>query len=533
VKRTSIFHPILFGIYPIVFLYALMPGGIPLDNVIRPLVIQVSIILAMLVVLSAVYKERFRAAIMTSFIVVFFTSTGYIYRTLPKGVFHPLTHMGLVVLGFVIILILNHPLLWTKYLPLTRRITLTPILNLIAALSLVYPSYRIGSVLVDSADDIRTPWNEIIQRQIPPQILTTSDTPDIYYIILDGYTRADALQDIYGFDNQNFIEALHERGFYVAEQSRSNYIRTVVSLPSSLNMSYVNFAEDQAGWRSVNYLPLYDLIRHGQVQTMLQNIGYSIVAFDSDFPFTDWKDADTYLSPYSVNISEFERVFLGTTAMGAFFDTGLPFSNGLRALLPLPSYETRRTKIRFAFDQVRKIPEIGGHKFVFVHIIAPHPPFVFDRDGAAQEFSRPFANLDGENYKGTEAEYLSQYTEQLQFVNTNILLAIDSILANSSRPPIIIIQGDHGGGSHLDPSSLDTSCMFERVSILNAYYLPGGKTDLLYPSITPVNTFRVVFNAYFGTNYPMLPDRTYYSPHVNPYDFVDISEEIEATCQTP
>jgi len=533
-RKATLLHPFLFGLYPIVFLFSLLPGGVPSKSLIRPLVIQVSIILMLVGMLSVAYKDRFRAAIMTSFIVLFFSSTGYIYRLFPEPFFHPLGHMGLVMLGLVIVAILNHSLLWTKYLPPERRIALTPYLNLVAALSLVYPSYHIGIVLVDAAGDTRTPWNEIIQRELSPQALTvTDDPPDIYYIILDGYSRADALQDVYGFDNREFIEALRERGFYVAEQSRSNYIRTVVSLPSSLNMSYVNFAEGQAGWRSVNYLPLYDLIRHGQIQTMLKNAGYSIVALDSDFPFTDWKDADTYISQYRVRLSEFERVYLGATAVGAVFDTGLPFTEGLSALLPLPSYETRRAKIRFAFDQMAKIPIIGGPKFVFVHIISPHPPFVFHWDGLAQEFNRPFANLDGENYRGSEAEYLSQYIEQLQFVNTSILQAIDSILAYSTPPPIIIIQGDHGGGSHLDPSSLDASCMFERVSILNAYYMPGEKTDLLYPSISPINSFRVILNAYFGTDYPLLPDRTYYSPHVNPYDFVDITDKIGTTCQNP
>ena len=33
--------------------------------------------------------------------------------------------------------------------------------------------------------------------------------------------------------------------------------------------------------------------------------------------------------------------------------------------------------------------------------------------------------------------------------------------------------------------------------------------DKLYPSITPVNSFRLVFNHYFGTNFDMLADESY------------------------
>ena len=47
--------------------------------------------------------------------------------------------------------------------------------------------------------------------------------PDIYYIILDGYVRDDVLKDLFAYDNSGLIEYLRGRGFFVAEQSRSNY----------------------------------------------------------------------------------------------------------------------------------------------------------------------------------------------------------------------------------------------------------------------------------------------------------------------
>jgi hypothetical protein len=42
--------------------------------------------------------------------------------------------------------------------------------------------------------------------------------------------------------------------------------------------------------------------------------------------------------------------------------------------------------------------------------------------------------------------------------------------------------------------------------------LPGGGTSQIYPTITPVNTFRLIFNIYFGGNYPLLEDKSYFSP---------------------
>ena len=107
---------------------------------------------------------------------------------------------------------------------------------------------------------------------------------------------------------------------------------------------------------------------------------------------------------------------------------------------------------------------------------------------------------------------------------------ITYILEHSRQKPIIIIQGDHGSGYHLDWASQENTCLRERFSILNAYYLPGKKKVNLYPSITPVNSFRVVFNAYFKANLPMLPDRSYYSTWDQPYDLHEVTGKWEQTC---
>lgn len=62
-----------------------------------------------------------------------------------------------------------------------------------------------------------------------------------------------------------------------------------------------------------------------------------------------------------------------------------------------------------------------------------------------------------------------------------------------------------------------------RMGILNAYHLPGC-SDRIYEGITPVNSFRVVFNCYFDTDLDMLPDKSYFSSYDSPFDFEDVTE---------
>ena len=84
-------------------------------------------------------------------------------------------------------------------------------------------------------------------------------------------------------------------------------------------------------------------------------------------------------------------------------------------------------------------------------------------------------------------------------INQLVLAAVEDILANSAMPPLIILQADHGPGAYFDWESLKNTYLPERLGILNAYYFPDQMYANLYPTITPVNSFRVVLDQYFGT----------------------------------
>ena len=186
--------------------------------------------------------------------------------------------------------------------------------------------------------------------------------------------------------------------------------------------------------------------------------------------------------------------------------------------------------LRYLFDHLGESARLESPHFVFAHVIAPHPPFVFDSSGNEIPPNRTFAFEDGNHFLkigGTREEYLEGYTGQLSFVNDQIEAIVDDLLASeSSRPAIIILQADHGPGMLLDWEHPDNTYFKERVAILNAVYLPEGDSAGLYDEMTPVNTFRLILNRYFRTDFELLEDESYYSTWHRPYQFIRVTEDV-------
>jgi hypothetical protein len=360
--------------------------------------------------------------------------------------------------------------------------------------------------------------------------LAQGNTPDIYYIILDGYGRADTLASLYAYDNKPFLEGLQGRGFYVADQSQSNYLRTSLSITSAMNMEYINFTTDLADADSTNRIPMFELASNNRARRLLKEAGYQFILIDSGSAFSRFYDADIFLTPFRTHLNLFEMWYYSTTALGALYEPELKITPTLQEYLPVAGYATHRVFILDALDKLSIVPEIKGRKFVFAHIISPHPPFVLDSTGASLHPGYPYVTGDGASFVSDKEYYKQGYLGQMQYMNNRILTVIDDILRKSELPPVIIIQGDHGPGLLLMGGDNIDSCLWERASILNAYYFPKGKTELLYPSISPINSFRTVFNTYFGTSFKLLPDKTYFSLFDMPYDFIDITAKVRNPC---
>ncbi len=331
---------------------------------------------------------------------------------------------------------------------------------------------------------------KVMRKQNGNIELSAASKPDIYYIILDAATSFDNLRDIYDMHNIDFSDYLKQKGFYVATSSKSNYDRTRFSVPSSLNMNYLNCLTPVLPKDAETDAAFTRLIQKAQVITSLKELGYKIVNVKSGATLTEYDPYADVNIGYSFGNQVYTTVALDMTVLGAIENRTDFIGRYCRA------------KQSWLFSHAEEVQKIKGPKFVLMHIFLPHQPFLFTADGHPLPLNK---QIDG-------ATYLEKYRGQAIYTFKGTEKIIDKLLMLSAdKPPIIIVQGDHGPQMFLKGWPYSEAYLKERFGILNAYFLPGTKSTELYRSISPVNSFRVIFNQYFQTHLPLLPDISYYA----------------------
>ena len=448
-----------------------------------------------------------KSGLIVSFGLVLFFSYGHFFNVLRDVVIDDLVigrHRHLLSSFGIIFAIGVYSILKTK----KNFSDFTTIANVIAIVILLVSVSNMFVYALENSDNDRSVLND--RLNYGDGLHTSLDyTPNVYYIILDEYVSSKVLKDIFDFDNQDFISQLNARGFHVAENSHSNYASTFLSLASSLNMEYVNYLTDAAGADSANRKLPYQLISDNNIMNIFKSLNYTLV---SSHPFS-----------YTITLSGYEIC------------ANSPFTSQLEVILwkstilfPLINSEYfHADHILCQFSELSSLHDSTKEPFfVYMHFLLPHPPYVFDPSGNIKE-----SQIDSES---TLQELKLGYTDQVQFTNKKMIETIDKILLESDSPPIIILQGDHGTNTLLkkygdDWDNQNDESITERMSIFNAYYLPVQNTELIYDSITPVNSFRLILNAYFNANYELLEDKSYFSDYAHPYNFTDVTEILPIT----
>jgi hypothetical protein len=505
--------PLLLSLQPILQLYSINTAELGSGDVSRSLIVSALFAVLLLLSLRLVLGGWRKAGLVASpFLLIV-----YLFGDLSDWL-QVQTGMGpvrtdYVFLAFVTLLLVIWG--WRVWRGLKGAQTLNTYFLLLSILLFLNSGGRLIVNLARDGAFAGSARTRVVVNQTP----AGDDRPDIYYIILDGYGRQDVLHEFYKFDNSDLVERLHARGFYVADQSSSNYIQTMLSLTSSLNMDYLQSLLEQ-GKVTENRYELIDVLQHSEVRSLLAAQGYEMVSFGNEYKAVV-PDAEIFYENDASGITAFESIVLDHT-MARALQAWKPFND---AMIGMP-YRMHAGTILSTFDRLKETPALDGDYFIYAHIIAPHPPFVFDDQGSFIEHYEPFTLNDANYYikEHSRGGYIAGYRKQIQYINTLLLDAVDAILTDSTTPPIIIIQGDHGWADRDQE---------DKLSILNAYHLPDGGEAALYPTITPVNSFRHILDYYFGGSYGFLEDSSYYSPEEAPFQFVKVVNTWSADTSQP
>jgi len=528
-RKPVLLHPFLLAILPILFLYSHNMSELSIDELLLPLVIAAGASLLVWLLSAMIMHERLRAGLLASFFWLWFFSCGHLYDLVIRA-----AGAELQLEGKVPFLGIYCGLLFAGMLLLARQQralpTLSAMLNIIALTLVTWHTVSVGTYEVKRL---------LVSRRLrAPAALGAAHlgqhriSPNIYYIVLDGYARADILREIYHYDNGDFLGFLQKRGFHVVPNARANYCQTHLSFASALNLDYLDDLAAQLGPRSHDRRPLLERIRRNRLFAFLRKQGYHIIAFPSGYSATNLREEDArILKPRLSALSEFQRLILKTTPVALLVDF---YSTAYMQVLENQS-RAHTTRILYSLEHMPDAARSKSPVFVLAHIICPHPPFWFDRNGQIRlsvPGMAPTPLWDGTHFSGTKEDYIKGYREQLIFVNKKIKEAVDEILEESRRPTVIIIQADHGPGAMLDWENPEKTFMKERLGILLAYHFPDGEIPV-YDDLSPVNIFRLVLDHYFGANLPLLRNESYYSTWTHPYRFLRVTDKVEADPNKP
>jgi hypothetical protein len=493
-------YPFLLAAYPVLALLLYNLSEVRATAAIRPILVSILAVFIIFFLFRLLFGDWHRSAFATFCLVLLFFTYGHVYDLLLKKLPSLPRDPWLWILWSALGLLC---LLWAAWKK-SRFEKTTLILNIVSLGLLIFVIAQV--VIYNPPNPVNEPSDEFAPMK-ELSIPADKTPPDIYYIIIDSYGRYDLLNRAFNYDNSQFLQNLRELGFYIADCAQSNYNRTDVSLASSLNLDYLQNLSSEYLPPNQSRRKLWASIDTSTVRIMLENAGYTSVAFTTGFAWSEVDSSDVFLAPDSIGLSltSFEVLLLRTTP-ALYLE-----KFGLINLTELDGQYFRERTL-YILDSMEDLAHRDEPTFAFIHILPPHPPFVFAPDGSFID-PAPFLNEEG---RYTSDSYKRGYRSQVEYITGQVEIAVKTLLAESSTPPIIILQGDHapwlqtGNGKFL---------------ILNAYYFPG-QSDVLYSTISPVNSFRMVFNNYFGTDYELLPDTSYYSPIPNIYEF----EEFPNPC---
>lgn len=513
VSIQAFLNPLLIACIPALFLAGRNLSEAPGKEIVIATLCSMGFAYIVMTLCLLLTKKRPLASFCTSLFLILFFSYGAVYDILSPSFINN-TLFSIALSGLLLALMIG--LSWVviksdRYLDRFNRF-ISPFAIMMLCLSLLFlviqPAFlvkikKIPLIIFSQSQ----PQSEVAPNTSPSVVpqgsKSLTHSPDIYYVILDGYARSDVLSSVFDYDNTLFENNLKNKGFYIAPLSTTNYPMTHLSLASSLNMTHLDLL---SGHSSQSITPYYQLIQQPHIAELLKSWGYRYITVSSGWGPTGLPSplSDAHYAPKMSTLSNYYQALLSMT--------------------PLKSWVGNlQVRVRlFAFDALKSIAQDHAPqpKFVFLHLVMPHPPYLFDRQGNIKNIHQGSVAHDDDK---------EAYIDQLAYLNTRIFDCIEVILRESTNTPIIILQADHGSETRLSQfkgGEPNAEQLEERYPIFNAYFGPDAFIGQLYPTITPVNSFRQVLHYLGQTQWDPMPDSNYFQWYNDNTQSLDVTQQV-------
>ncbi len=491
----SVWIIIVVCLYPCAFMYFKNFTESTADKIVFPFALFITVAVLALCINIAIYRNIDKAAIFTSLFMVLFINYNIILKLTAQYTVLTQNITNIIVVSFLLVL--------GTILFITKK----ELDSVSFIIGFVFSGLIVMNIIMAIPDFIDSKKaNEEIE--VEQYARSTDFRENIYYIIMDEYGGRENLEHYYNFDNSEFLGYLSERGFSVSNTSH-NYegINTYDILPNLLNIDYVVNASNTvvSQYEKTTNPVLYRFFKEaGYNIKMINHIkglnseGYDVIYESATFgTFANGlHDIDYYL---------LENSFVNYWVQ----NTNRSNSGDGENLAKEDIYKDYRNEIIKILDLLEEQPSKKSDKptFMICYLCFPHVPYVLTADGQPAEPKAAYDCTDKQAYIG-----------QLQYLNHRLEGIVDSIIENDPNA-IVVLQGDHGArnGYHLMyqykkseyNEKLESEMMENQLNCV--YWGSAEKKDI--EGLSGLNTWRVILNNLYGTNYEMVevPERFIYN----------------------
>jgi hypothetical protein len=511
--RLKLGYPLLFAVLPILYTLNRNPGGSRLSDV--------GVVIAALLVACALGYVLVGLALggrWSSPVIPLVVLAGVLWLNAKQTLSGWSTRLGGGAMALPVVaipLVITITLIWwlarrPRYLEQTNTFLFLTSLLMIIWLGFGFATDQIRGRSAIQHSALVKELARPVRTNTQTRASSAASQRDIYLIVLDEYANADVLLEQFRFDNRAFEDSLKKLGFTIPALVRSNYVHTLLSLPSLLSFSHLTSLTAEVGARSPDAtIPNY-LLENNRTIAFLKSRGYQFLFFPSrwwpstdhnpnaDWEFEAWRGFNLVRE---ATRSDLRRSYIRSTALGLF----------------LPEHAWDADHMKRTLAGLEQVPNRAEPTFAFAHIIAPHWPYVLEAD------CQP---ITGKRVVGSSNKD-RLYIEQLQCLNRMLLGFATTLLKRSSIPPIILLQGDHGTNSlryskAKTAKAVSPAQAWERFGAFGAYYVPQGGDRWFGDTVTIVNVLQKVLAHYFNADIRPAPDQLYMSLERTPYDFVPV-----------